>query len=240
MDNNRKIKATDFYDVGSMKLPAQYSLYRAARWIAFGEKPIEQEYANILYPSEFSDDQEKEIFFSAARALHACLRDGSIKSFCPLWFDGGSGHYFDDATEETIAKELWGYKVNWIDGKLHYDDFETGVDITYCGIRVSAQDLMNKFPEKYKKIDAVENTGHTSNVQNIAAKAGRKPAYDWLTFTYEIIRIANGPDGLPDSQAELERVMAEWCSQNWEKEPGETSLKDHIRPIYRHLGKDGN
>jgi hypothetical protein len=60
---------------------------------------------------------------------------------------------------------------------------------------------------------------------------GRPPKYAWDPFWIEIIRIANGIDGLPD-QADLVRLMSEWCQKTWGKEPSQSTIKEKISKIY--------
>lgn len=65
---------------------------------------------------------------------------------------------------------------------------------------------------------------------------GRPPEYDWDGCTIEIIRIANGIDGLPDSQAELVRCLMGWFQSTHGKEPAESSVKARVSNIYTVLG----
>lgn len=71
-------------------------------------------------------------------------------------------------------------------------------------------------------------------------RGGRPQEYDWDTFTLEIIRIAATPDGLPDTQAELVRMMAEWFQRTNGQEPAESSMKMRISRIYSYLEKAKN
>jgi hypothetical protein len=41
-------------------------------------------------------------------------------------------------------------------------------------------------------------------------RGGRPQEHDWNSFVMEIIRLANQPDGLPETQAELVRQMLTW------------------------------
>ncbi len=66
---------------------------------------------------------------------------------------------------------------------------------------------------------------------------GRPPGYDWDSFIFEIIRIANTPDGLPETQADLVRIMLQWFSETAGGEPAESSVKARISKIYRYLNK---
>lgn len=77
--------------------------------------------------------------------------------------------------------------------------------------------------EKSRPKSLVKNTG------------GRPTEYDWDSFTMEIIRIANTPDGLPDAQAELIRSMQQWFLDKFQQEPAESSIKSKVSKIYRYL-----
>lgn len=61
--------------------------------------------------------------------------------------------------------------------------------------------------------------------------------YDAEAFYVEVVIRADSPDGLPESRAEMERDMAEWCKETWGRSPGKTWLKIRLRPIYDHPGK---
>ena len=49
------------------------------------------------------------------------------------------------------------------------------------------------------------------------SKGGRPREYDWDALTIEIIRIANSPDGLPETQSELIERLLQWCENAWGK-----------------------
>ena len=66
-------------------------------------------------------------------------------------------------------------------------------------------------------------------------KGGRPAEWDWNTFTLEIIRIANSPDGLPDTRAELAKIMQDWFIDQCDDHPADTTLADRIRPIYQYI-----
>jgi hypothetical protein len=67
-------------------------------------------------------------------------------------------------------------------------------------------------------------------------RSGRKPEYDWEGFYVEIAVIAD-LDGLPDTQAHLTDRMRHWCSEEWDKVPSESRLKEKISRIYNHKRK---
>jgi hypothetical protein len=51
----------------------------------------------------------------------------------------------------------------------------------------------------------------------------------------EIIRRANLPDGLPDTQADLIRDMLAWFLDATGREPAESAVKQRISKIYAYL-----
>lgn len=71
-------------------------------------------------------------------------------------------------------------------------------------------------------------------------RGGRPPEHDWNSFTLEIIRRANHPDGLPDTQAQLVRDMLEWFGRIYNREPADSLVKERISKIYAYLAAAGN
>ena len=67
-----------------------------------------------------------------------------------------------------------------------------------------------------------------------------RPSYDWEAVNFEVVRIANSPDGLPEKQGDLERVILNWCVENWGFEPGESTVRGHISKYYDHLQSSDN
>lgn len=66
-------------------------------------------------------------------------------------------------------------------------------------------------------------------------RGGRPQEHDWNAFILEIIRRANQPDGLPETQAELVREMLAWFQSTTGREPAESSVKERISKIYRYM-----
>ncbi len=64
---------------------------------------------------------------------------------------------------------------------------------------------------------------------------GRPPAYPWDKFYCEVIRLVEvDPDGLPKTQAELERIMLQWCEVAWGTQPGVSTVREKVSAIYIH------
>ena len=68
------------------------------------------------------------------------------------------------------------------------------------------------------------------------SKGGRPREYDWDALIIEIIRIANSPDGLPETQSELIERLLQWCENAWGKQPADSSVKSRVSKIYNELG----
>lgn len=64
-------------------------------------------------------------------------------------------------------------------------------------------------------------------------KKGRPPK-DWDAFHREVIRLALHPDGLPESQSDLERIMMAWCEREWGS-VGESTIRGKVSSIYAYL-----
>ena len=71
-------------------------------------------------------------------------------------------------------------------------------------------------------------------------RGGRPAQYDWDSFTMEIIRRANLPDGLPEKQADLVRDMLSWFQSTCGQEPAESTVKGRISKIYGYLAEAKN
>lgn len=124
----------------------------------------------------------------------------------------------------------------WDEGGTFYDG-----NMEYKDIWVCFDDLEREFPDSGEpEGDKVGNASASTEVVRLdtsVAKRGRPPKYAWNEFYVEIIRLANGIDGLPETQAELEATMAEWCLNHWGTEPAESTIRDKISPIYKAIGE---
>lgn len=69
-----------------------------------------------------------------------------------------------------------------------------------------------------------------------AIKRGRPAEHDWDSMYGEIVRIAD-MDGLPGTQGELKDILLVWFSENYGIEPGESTIRRRLKPIYEHLKK---
>lgn len=118
----------------------------------------------------------------------------------------------------------------WRDGEIEWFDcslrFRRPVSGYISKIVLLTRDLFAAFPN-----------GQTPQQSAPAIEERRPPGapvkYNWDAFHAEVAVRAH-LDGLPDTLAELEREMAEWCDREWEKTPSESQMREKLAPIYRH------
>jgi hypothetical protein len=71
-------------------------------------------------------------------------------------------------------------------------------------------------------------------------RGGRPAGYDWPAFEAEALSRLEDEGGYhPDfRQADLERHMAQWAQAEWGREPGEASIRRHVRKAHMiYLGR---
>lgn len=86
--------------------------------------------------------------------------------------------------------------------------------------------------EEYAK----QETGRTIEATPLPqSNRGRPRKWDWDRILAEVVLLANTPDGLPNSQAELERFVMEHCQETYGHEPAPSLIRQKIAPIYQKL-----
>ena len=159
-------------------------------------------------------------------ALVEAFHDGKIRT------RGRCRSYFAHERLDDVARSSWDrVSVVWQANKftIFYgrDPLHIFSDVVVC-----REDLA-------KWINGAMGIGQHLTAKAVQSnKGGRPRKYDWDAFHREVIRLANLPDGLPETQAELERQMAAWCNLNWDGEPSEGVLKEKVRLIFQHVRAD--
>lgn len=238
-------KTNPFLNPGNIESPKFIDLYYAVRVIAFDEKPLDSNYSKLVYEGrnnyqqyinepcptedsylEWQSPEDENSFNLACNALLLWLMQGGVKA----WGNGfereevenNPDPAFKSLGRQEIPKDFWDLFVNvsWYGGRA---DNHLGNTIKYYSfIEISVPSLVGAIQKNLGK-----------KTQN----KGRPTKYNWEGLFIEIIRRANHPDGLPATLAELEKEMAEWCQNNWPEEPGESTLRDKISPIYQLIDK---
>lgn len=264
---NESIDSKDYDEV------EECSLYRAVCYVAFGERPIEEKYAELLYPqimerceselfyvcdisnnllkkacSKSNITIREEEFFEAARALRIKLIEGKIEANGyelnkPLIAWSKSGHANEREPDDMVftsdempeRQKIAPYR--WEQKKLIKKEIDWGLS----SLKIISPGWMSPYEKSAQYTEIKINTKDLKNTFTIhkttSNKRGPKPQFDWEKFYIEIIRIANEPDGLPESPAELIKIMEEWCDNNWPNSPGETSMKNKIYAVYQWLNE---
>ncbi|MEQ9487627.1 MAG: hypothetical protein RIM72_01400 [Alphaproteobacteria bacterium] len=154
------------------------------------------------------------------------LHNGSIKSWGgPDSTDPELAEFFFDEIE--VDPEAWAKGVvDWEKSEIsNIWNYRSPHISRYYGICIDAKVFWNLF--------GTEQFSNEEYLPNVSTRRGRTPQYDWVKFHAEIA-IRADLDGLPETQAELEKEMASWCLEEWGKEPGESTLRSKISPIYNH------
>ena len=76
--------------------------------------------------------------------------------------------------------------------------------------------------------------GWAAEGAKLTERRGPKPKYEWPDFWCEVAMIADGPDGLPEKQADLETIMLAWCAETWGREPGVSTVRQRLSKLYRY------
>ena len=103
------------------------------------------------------------------------------------------------------------------------EEYGSGVRPTFENLALSEADA-RAWMEQYDN-SAGSSTNHQTE------KRGLKPQYDWEEFLRAVVEIAD-KDGLPDTQTELEKLMLEWCRDNWGAEPSVSTIRERVKRLY--------
>ncbi len=57
---------------------------------------------------------------------------------------------------------------------------------------------------------------------------GRPTEWNWDGAVGHLIAVANTMDGLPDTQADIERLVADWFSDTYDAQPAESAIRKHV------------
>ena len=68
-------------------------------------------------------------------------------------------------------------------------------------------------------------------------KVGRPPTYDWECALLHLIGVANEPDGLPDTQAGIEKLIRDFLDPNATGSPSETTIRGVAHKVMKAVGR---
>ena len=216
-----------------LPLPDRCLLYQALFWVSGFVRPVQDTHFLLLPdPAVLGPTDEDK------RELLLALMSGHLKADGIFWGDEGHQlHEFEDQTCD-VRPNFWELgDVDWQESSLQAPDL-SGATGAFNLITVRTSELMEVFPDpsvpaQIERLEAELDTMNANTPTPATAKRGRPPTYDWSAFNVEIIVRAD-LDGLPESQAELERSMADWCQDQWGASPGDSTIREKILPIYNH------
>ena len=246
----------------NLESPKAVSLYRAACYIAFDEKPLKERLSELAYVSRnnypeyrqtpmylvndefitWNSVEERNSFNLACNALLLWLLHGDVEATgSPLLnrkeeIEEGKRMFFRYESsfnvQQKIPKEFWG----------------TFVEISWYGNEAenyfAEHDCHEGHPLAFDSIEISVSSllsAKSKNLDKPPNARGRKAKYNWEEFYLALVVKAQHPDGIPPLQADLEREMAEWCiNNNWPDQPSESVLRSKISPIYQQIKKAGN
>jgi len=181
--------------------------------------------------------------------LQLAFRDGEITVY------GRSHTYFPSQERTTIesryfdnAQFFWDTSTISIEEKspeIPYDKLLIGRpgSLTYRSKTHYIHDVEVRRDSLIAWLDSGDTKDQMQNLSRVDAsvvsRQGRKAKYEWDEFYIEIAVKAD-LDALPESQAELEKYMADWCLENWGEQPAVSTIRSKISPIYRHPRKINN
>jgi hypothetical protein len=143
-------------------------------------------------------------------------------------------YFWGIAEEHDSTKNTDGltFRPAWYDTKAGVAEFMRDDKPRYARgpIRIGCSSL-DEFL-KHHTISVVKGSADTGAY---AQRKGRRPAYDWEAMWRQTVLIANTPDGLPDSPADLERMLLEWFEVTQGKAPASSTLREKISVLYRQL-----
>lgn len=234
-----------FLNPDTFESPQRIYLYFAARVIAFDEKPLEIEVSQLVYESRnnyqeyFNEPYQMEIrsldwhssddetrFNLACNALLLWLMQGNVKA----WGSASEREEVEDNPDPSF-KHL-------VNQEIPKDFWDMFVDVSWYDCRASNH-LGNAIKE-FAHIEVSVPSLMAAIKKNLNTKPqskGRPPKYNWDAFFTEMVLMANQPDGLPARPVELEKLMTDWCQNNWPEEPGISTIKEKISLIYQAIEK---
>jgi hypothetical protein len=175
---------------------------------------------------------------TAVDRVLAHLRSGEIEAWART-FSGGPD--FFTARDMELGVEFWAHaRLTFTDGAIAavaegvrerlLTEMTTGSTrppYTYraTGIFVSRDDVLAVWPEPAPEAP--------ERIEQEKPKGGAPRKYDWDTFDFEVIWIAD-LDGLPESRGDFARQMHQWCINNGWGDVSESSVEKRVSKIYRH------
>ena len=178
--------------------PEFYPIEYALMWVAYGNRPINPDYARIIYEKP-PKDMINEKLEKAEKKLLAYLRSGKISAINMEYKQDDNQEWYPTGKYEPLDREAWKGDFNWRTVSLHYDD-DRGVRYECTHILVKTSELLQCDP--YITKPPLDKT-LTANQDRYV------PAY--IDFMLRAVSALNlSPDRRTNKKA-----ISDWLTKNW-------------------------
>jgi hypothetical protein len=217
--------------------------WEAVTWIARRDFSLP---GNRIGPRQLSilpmwGDEEEEDDNGRYQLAQELLLDRAAKGKIRLYARGGSSELVDEKSI-SFPMELSPEFIK--KAEYEFEDSEGGPTLyiieqeSYHDIAVDYSDLLREFwggerdetVNKQRTLTAPARPNHKDSMI-LARRRGRRPQYSMQDFAAEMTRYCL-TNPIAD-QAALERHMAEWCLNEWGREPAVSYIREWVSPTFR-------
>lgn len=179
------------------------------------------EYGEDWFDNKFSDDVRAQRAEWALKKLLVMLRNDSARA---IYFDARYGTQFSISRGQWHTERAYSNltQMKWPGRSTH-----------------SANGgMLGSWEQDYGSDILISTSAPVSSVATELSPSknlgGRPFKYDWIAATMEMARI-NHHEGLPATQAELERRVADWFMTKYGESPAESEIKKRVREFYQTI-----
>lgn len=131
--------------------PDFYPIEYALMWVAYGNKPINSDYAKIIYDKPPTSTTLNSILQNAEKKLLTYLRSGKITAKTMEYKKNKDGKYVRTGKHEPLGREAWRGSFDWYNLTLNYSDTK-GRWYECTDIIVNTKELMQCDPIANKNL----------------------------------------------------------------------------------------
>lgn len=232
-------------------------LDEAVCWVAFqsfnrpnslGPVHLSDLFASIDALNRQLDEYDAKYWMAFQQVVNAITR-GLVPAYGKLHLDPNETEYvkpedtFEDGLTRLIPpEEIQQSYVTYIDDYLIIgDDFYEFLAVDWAAMRTVFGHIVLDYGDilmgETKKIESPAQPA--LNEKQLGTKRGRPEKWNWSEIMSEIVLLAASDSGLPKTQAELESWIAEKCLDLYGSEPGISTIRSRIAPIYQRRRNKG-
>lgn len=149
--------------------PNFYPIEYALMWVAYGNKPINTDYAKIIYDRPPTSTVLDSTLENAEKKLLTYLRCGKISAKTAGYEEREKGEYTRTGKYELLEREAWKGNFDWFDLTLNYCD-NKGVWYECTDITVNTKQLLECTPVKKDNLSKKANDNTNEKPKNIHTK----------------------------------------------------------------------